>query len=233
MKTKEAIILCGGAGTRLAPVVPGKQKALAEVRGVPVLDMIVEGLVAQGFGRIVLATGVRGEQVREHAKKFAGLRNCEFAVSHEPSPLGTGGAIRNALPHVRSERFLAINGDAFFDGIDFNEALRRHLAHKADVTLIAVAPRAEEDYGAIGIAPDGRADFREKEGAGSLMSAGAYWMERDSVAALPDGPLSIEKDFFPRLAAEGRLYGYASDGTVHDIGTPERYRAANEQPRLS
>ena len=228
MKIKEVVILCGGMGTRLAVIVPGKQKALAEVRGVPVLDMIIEGLIVQGFNRIVLATGVRGEQVREYANKFAGLPNCEVVISQEPEPLGTGGAIRNAVPHVQADHFLAINGDAFFKGINFNEALDHHLKNKAAVTLVAVAPRTEEDYGAIEITPDGRAGFREKEGAGRLMSAGAYWMERAVIAALPEGPLSVEKDFFPRLAEEGRLYGYASAGMVHDIGTPERYRSANE-----
>ena len=233
MKINEAIILCGGAGTRLATVVPNKQKALAEVHGVPVLDMIINGLIGQGFTRIVLATGVRGDQVREHVKKCSGQKKCEIVISEESSPLGTGGAIRNALSYIQSPHFLAINGDSFFSGIDFKDALEYHLAKKADVTLIAVNPRTEADYGAIGIAPDGRASFREKEGVSQLMSAGAYWMDRSVMASLAEGPSSVEKDFFPHLAAIGRLYGYRSDGQVHDIGTPERYRLANEETHLS
>ena len=229
MEMNEVVILCGGAGTRLASVVPDTQKVLAKVHGVSVLDMIVEGLVAQGFSRLIFATGVRSDQVREHLKKMAVLEKCEAVVSEDPHPLGTGGAIRNAVPHIRSPHFLAINGDAFFKNIDFKSALRSHIEKKADVTLIAVRPRAEADYGAVEIAPDGRAHFREKEGVGYRMSAGAYWMDRAVIASLAKGAFSVEKDFFPRLASAGRLYGYVSDGTVHDIGTPERYRAANGQ----
>lgn len=228
METKEVVILCGGAGTRLAPVVPHTQKVLAEVRGVPVLDMIIDGLLSQGFNRIILATGVRGEQVREYAKKFTGRADCEVVVSQEVSPLGTGGALRNAVPHIRSPHFLAINGDTFFKDINFNDALAYHKAKEAAVTLVAVRPRTDVDYGAVEIAADGRAGFREKEGAGALMSAGAYWMRRDAVMSFMEGPLSIEKEVFPRLAASGHLYGYASEGMIHDIGTPDRYKAANE-----
>ncbi len=227
MNMKEAVILCGGMGTRLASVVPNKQKALAEVHGVPVLDMIIEGLITQGFNRIILATGVRGEQVREYAKKFVGRNDCEVVISEEASPLGTGGALRNAIPHVISPHFLAINGDAFFTGIDFTDAFAYHAEKGADVTLIAVRPRSEADYGSVEIAPDGRAGFREKEGVGALMSAGAYWMNRALVESLPQGQLSVEKEVFPALASRGRLYGYRSHGAVHDIGTPERYWAAN------
>ncbi len=227
MKMNEVIILCGGAGTRLASVVPNKQKALAEVRGVPVLDMIISGLIQNGFKRIVLATGVRGDQVRAHVADIAVPTDCEIVVSEEKEPLGTGGAIRSALSYIHGEHFLAINGDAFFGGINFNEALEYHRGKNAGVTLVAVAPRTEADYGRVDIATDGRAGFREKAGAGSLMSAGAYWMNRRLIAELPEGPLSAENDFFPRLAAEGRLYGYRSAGYVTDIGTPERYRTAN------
>lgn len=228
MKMTEALILCGGMGTRLASVVPNKQKALAEVRGVPVLDMIIIDLIAYGFTRIVLATGFRGDEVREHVKKMKIPARYEIIVSEESSPLGTGGAVRNALPHVRYPHFLTVNGDTFFSGIDFADFLRFHLEKKAAVTLVAVKPRAEEDYGAIEIGADGKAAFREKAGTGRFMSAGAYWIDRSITALTPEGKSSLENDLFPYLAAEGRLYGYASSGTIHDIGTPERYRSANE-----
>jgi len=233
MKKNEAIILCGGKGTRLATVFPDKQKALAEVRGVPVLEMIIEGLLAHGFNRIILATGVHGDQVRAYAQKFAGRADCEIIISEESSPLGTGGAIRNAATQIYSPYFLVINGDAFFKGIDFKEALEYHAAKKAAITLVAVSPRTEADYGVIDIAPDGRAGFREKDSTGALMSAGVYWMNRDYILSLATRPLSIEKDVFPRLAAQGRLYGYRSGGAVYDIGTPERYRSANEETHFS
>lgn len=233
MKTTEVIILCGGAGTRLASVLPGKQKSLAEVRGIPVLGLIINGLLTQGLMRIILATGVYGDQVRDYARQFDGAKGCAIVISEEPRPLGTGGAIRNAIAHVHSPHFLAINGDTFFKGIDFKDALKYHLAKNAGVTLIAVNSRAEADYGVMEIAMDGRAGFREKEGAGRLMSAGAYWMDRSVIASLAEGPFSVEKDLFPRLAVDGRLYGYRSAGEIHDIGTPERYRNANEGTHFS
>ena len=227
MKYSEAVILCGGAGTRLATVLPGRQKTLAEVRGVPVLRMVVEFLFAQEFRRIVLAAGFYGNQVREYARTIPLSGDCEIIVSEEPEPLGTGGAIRRALLHVHSPYFLAINGDCFFRAIDFSAALERHLVTGAAVTLVAVKPRAEKDYGVVTITSDGRAFFREKEGVGDFMSAGAYWISRDAIAAVAEEKFSIEKDFFPALAATGRLYGFPCAGEVHDIGTPERYLRAN------
>jgi len=224
----EAVILVGGMGTRLASLIPHKPKALAEVCGVPVLDMVINELITQGFNRIILATGVRGEQVQEYAQKFINRKDCQIIISQELSPLGTGGAVRHALPHIISPHFLVINGDTFSEGIDLKDAFKLHAEKNALVTLVAVHPRADVDYGAIEIVSDGRARFREKEGVGALMSAGIYWLNRKAVEGLPEGPLSIEKDFFPRIALEGGLYGYKSTGRIHDIGTPERYKSANE-----
>ncbi len=226
----EVIILCGGAGIRLQSVLPGRQKVLAKVKGNPVLGIIIDGLVQQGFYRIICATGIYSEQVRDYIRiTHQGRTDREIVISEESEPLGTSGAVKNAERYINSVHFLVVNGDSFFRGVDYGAARRFHIDHGALVSLIVVSPRAEADYGAVEIAPDGRiVSFREKKGVGDLMSAGMYWMKKGVFGEMPVGHFSLEKDFFPRLT-DGRLYGYVSSGEVHDIGTPERYARANEQ----
>ena len=88
----EVIVLVGGFGTRLQAVVADVPKPLAPVAGRPFLAYLLDAYAAAGMRRAILATGYRAEQVRA----FAGTRwnGMEIAYSHEDSPLGTGGAIR-------------------------------------------------------------------------------------------------------------------------------------------
>ncbi len=220
------IILCGGAGTRLQTVFQGKQKVLAEVKGAPVLGVLIDDLVRNGFRRIILAAGMYADQVRAYVAREHADR--EIVISEEPEPLGTGGAVKYAERHVVSDEFLVMNGDAFLRSIDYEAARSFHAGVGALVSVVAVPPRTEPDYSAVEIAEDGRiSSFCEKSGVGGLMNAGVYWMKKRAFEEMPTGSFSLEKDFFPRLVGSGQLYGFKSEGEVHDIGTPERYARAN------
>ena len=114
---REAIVLAGGFGTRLAHIVSDVPKPMAPVCGRPFLRFILDDLQKKGVERIILATGYKRECIEE----FFGThyRGMEIVYSPEDTPLGTGGAIKRALSLCREDWVAVLNGDTYFD-VDFS-----------------------------------------------------------------------------------------------------------------
>ena len=222
----DAVILCGGLGTRLQPVVPDRPKALAAIQGTPFLDILVDDLRRQGIRRFVFCVGHMKEQIIAH---FSGRTDSDYFFSAEDSPLGTGGAVRNAQPLIRSDPFLVLNGDSFCR-VDYAALLRFHQAKRSALTVVAAPIRNRDDGGTLQLDQEGRlVSFQEKSTAPAarFINAGVYLMPLDIVRGwLPDRPFSLERDVFPQLAATRRCFGFAVDSDVIDIGTPDRYQGA-------
>ncbi len=229
----DAVILAGGLGSRLQTAVSDRPKPLAAIQGRAFLDLLVDDLLHQGLRRIVLCVSHQREQIVAH---FQARRDAEFLFSEETSPLGTGGAVRHALPLIRSNPFLLLNGDSFCR-VDLAALLAFHETRSARASIVVTAARGRNDGGNIELAADGRISaFREKAAAATgrpaLINAGIYVLPRDLPAGWqhPD-PLSLERDVFPQLAAAGNCFGFLVESEVIDIGTPERY--ADAQHRLT
>lgn len=119
-----AVILCGGQGTRLRPVIGDLPKCLARVAGRPFLSYILDHLVSQGVKKVVLCT--REEQF-DYFSEFGPANNWHYngidiLFSFESTPLGTGGALRNALPLLDTDPVLVLNGDTYC-GFDLSRLL--------------------------------------------------------------------------------------------------------------
>lgn len=224
----DALILCGGLGTRLREVVADRPKGLAEIRGRPFLDLLIDRLARHGLRRFILCTGYQGEQI---ATRYARRGDAEFVVSLEDRPLGTAGAVRLALQHLRSDPFLVLNGDSFCE-VDYEAFQGFHEGRGATLSIVVVPPGERDDVGTVGLAGDGAiTSFREKAGRGerAAINGGIYLMRRSLVELLPaQTPLSLERDVFPQAVQRGGCYGFLTAGPVVDIGTPERYRAAQD-----
>jgi D-glycero-alpha-D-manno-heptose 1-phosphate guanylyltransferase len=224
----DALILCGGLGTRLRAVVADRPKGLAEIRGRPFLDLLIDRLVRQGLGRFVLCTGYGGEQIAAH---YARRGDAEFVVSLEDRALGTAGAVRLAAAYLRSDPFLVLNGDSYCD-VDYGALHDFHQSKRATLSIVVAPPGEREDAGLVGLAADGAiVAFSEKPGRGERASinAGIYLARRSLVEAMPARtPLSLERDVFPEAVRRGGCYGFLVAGPVVDIGTPERYLAAQD-----
>lgn len=227
---ERAFILAGGLGTRLRGVIADRPKVLAPIAGRPFLDILVEELYARGLRRLVLLLGYRSEQVIEHVagQRHAWPSDLQFEISVEPSPLGTGGALKLA-ERFCDGRFLLLNGDTYFD-LDLQALLRDHQAAQAMVTVAAAQVEDAERYGRLEVSASGRLQaFREKDiaaGAG-LINAGVYLMEPAVIEHVPaDAVVSLEKDVFPALLRGGKpLAVSAQNGTFFDIGTPASYQS--------
>ena len=221
-----ACILAGGRGTRLRSVVSDRPKPLADVGGRPFVTRLLDQLVAARAGTAVLCTGFMADRVE--AALGSSYRELELRYSPEPEPLGTAGAVRLALPLIKGERVLVLNGDSFCD-VDLEAQLSAHRTSGARATLALVEVEDAGRYGRVRLGEAGRIErFEEKStraGAG-LINAGVYALERSLIAEIPAGrPVSMEREIFPALVGGG-LHGFPTGGRFLDIGTPESLAAA-------
>ena len=222
----DAYILCGGLGTRLRSELGDRPKILAEVAGRPFLEILLELLAGQGLGRFVLCVGYLADAVGAERRRFE--RFGEIVISKEPGPLGTGGAIRNALPLGRSNPLLVLNGDSICP-LPVAEMLEWHCQRRAVLTIAAVRASSDGDYGTLSLDAEGRIrSFVEKDSVDdeAHQNAGVYLIDRDYFERnAPEGAFSLEREFFPRFLGE-RAFAFVYAGTFLDIGTPERFRQA-------
>ncbi len=223
-----AAVLAGGLGTRLRPVLADCPKILAPVKGKPFLAYLLEHLAGQGLRDVVLCVGYRSEQVEAvFGRSYAGLR---VAYSCEHAPLGTAGAVRLALPMLKSEPVLVINGDSFCRP-DLASFFRRHEARRAAATLLLTRVPDTRRYGRVQLDDDGLirafAEKGEHDGPGWI-NAGVYLLSRQLLAEIPEQTaVSLEREIFPGWLGRG-LYGCASESPFLDIGTPASYAVAEE-----
>ncbi|MBV9509377.1 MAG: D-glycero-beta-D-manno-heptose 1,7-bisphosphate 7-phosphatase [Caulobacteraceae bacterium] len=222
---EQCVVLVGGLGTRLGALTQGMPKPLTDVGGRPFLAHLFWRVRRFGFRRVLLLAGHRGEAVRDFAADPRGTEGLEVEVIVEPEPLGTGGALRNALDRL-DERFLLLNGDSLFD---FNWLDLQALACAHPESWAAMSLRLEADASRFGVVErDGeRVTALDERGdaQGGAINGGVYLLRRDVAAACAPHS-SFERDVLPRLAAEGRLVGRLQQGFFLDIGVPEALEAA-------
>lgn len=197
---------------------------MAEVMGVPLLEHLLRHFRGFGFHNFCLLTGYKGDFVERYFGSGDSL-GVSVEYSHESSPLGTGGAVRNAIAASASDRFLVVNGDTFF---------------QCDPTLLvefstgpaSIGLRYENDagrYGRVEIDSEGRVlTFAEKspDAGGGLINAGIYLLDRST--PIPSGVVSLEDQVFPEMLRRETLSGLPLSGRFVDIGLPESYERAQQ-----
>lgn len=224
----DIVILAGGLGKRLASVTNGQQKVLAQVGDKPFISILIEYLASFGGRRFILCTGHGAQAVEDHL--LVAHPALEIVFSREDTPLGTGGAIKKGATLVKTDKFLAMNGDCFCV-IDYNQMIAFHTAQRSKATLAVTRLDDAREYGTIELnAKFQITAFREKQPhiRPALINTGTYCFEGDvfSLVTTPE-KFSIEYDFFPNLVGKG-FYGFEVDNKFIDIGTPERYAWAQE-----
>jgi len=226
----DPILLCGGAGLRLRSITGDSPKAMASIAGRPFLELPLRQLRRHGFQRVTLAVGYGQDVIRSHFGEHAfGL---EIRYSAESSPLGTGGALGNAAALVPTETSLVMNGDSYTD-VDLHRLVLKHDETKADVSVVVVPADQRSDCGSVFLDSSGSlAEFTEKQGPQSApyINAGVYVFSRAILDLVPAGiEVSLEKDLLPRWLQDGAcIKAFVHSGTCVDIGTPDRYRLAQQ-----
>jgi mannose-1-phosphate guanylyltransferase len=225
----QALILVGGEGTRLRPLTSRVPKPVISLAGRPFMSYMLDWLRGHGVERVILSCGFLPDGVRAVLGDGSEW-GVELTYVEEPSPLGTGGALKYA-EQLLDERFFMLNGDVLTD-IDLTAQMAQHEATGARGTLALYPVDDPLGYGLVRRREDHSVrEFVEKPNAEEidthLINAGAYILERNVLEEMaPSGSrISIERDLFPRLV-DGGLYGYEASGYWMDIGTPQRYLQA-------
>jgi D-glycero-alpha-D-manno-heptose 1-phosphate guanylyltransferase len=213
----EAVVLAGGLGTRLRAAVSDVPKPMAPVQGRPFLERLLDYWIGQGVRRAVLAVGYMHETIRRHFGDQ--YRGCMIKYSVEEQPLGTGGALVQALPLTQDKTVLVLNGDTYF-AVPLAKLLDFHRQRHADASL-SLFRSDNPRYTGISLGSDGRVTSFSGHGAAN---GGVFLFERTALARLPSGVSSLEKDLLPQLG--GAIYGCVFDAPFVDIGLPEDWRAA-------
>ncbi|MDF5751178.1 NDP-sugar synthase [Spongiactinospora sp. TRM90649] len=225
----EAILLVGGKGTRLRPLTLGVPKPLLPTAGVPFLAHQLARARAHGVRRIVFATSYRASMFAE-AFGDGSAFGLDLHYMTEETPLGTGGAIRNAADALTcgpDSPVLILNGDTL-SGHDIGAQVERHVTRGAAVTLHLTEVDDPSRFGCVPIDDDGRVTaFLEKtpNPVTNLINAGCYVFTRSVIDTIPAGEVvSVERETFPGLIEAGeRVLGYADRSYWLDVGTPEAF----------
>ncbi len=227
MKSKEAVILAGGLGTRLKSEVPDLPKCMAPVAGRPFIDHLIQYFLHNGIDNFVFALGYKSESIINHLND--NWKDLKFKYTIEKEPLGTGGAILLASSAISGDDFFVLNGDTMFS-IDTDQLLHVHQLNQAFITMALKPMKHFDRYGTVDITEDQKiTGFSEKsfceEG---LINGGIYLVNKSKLLSLPLlERFSFEKDVLEIQTAQGTVYGVIFDSYFIDIGIPEDFRKAN------
>ena len=217
----KALILAAGLGTRLLPHTHIVPKPLFPVGGVPLVERIIQNLIAAGASAVVLNT----HHLHEKISSYIQSRKYSIPVTtvYEPEIMGTGGAMKNLSNFWDDAPFIVINGDVETD-IHLKALYEFHMGHKSPVTMVlhdypdinTVA--VENDGGILGF---GKHDF-----PGKMMRTftGIQVVNPEILDLIPHAGFSSSIDAYKSLISRGKPpMAYMPEMTWHDIGTADRY----------
>ena len=221
-----ALVLAGGRGERLWPLTQDRPKPMVEVGGKPILERHLGWLRANGVERAFLLTGYLSEAVERHfaERRIPGL---ETRCVEEASPLGRGGAYKNAYraAGLSGETVVATNGDVLTD--QPLAPLAEALAHSHALAAVMLTPMISP-FGVVETRDGMVARFREKPPLPYWINAGVYVLTAEAIDRFPDVG-DHETTAFPRLAAEGRLAAFESGASWRSIESRKDLREAEER----
>ncbi len=220
----EAILLAGGMGTRLRPVLNELPKPMADIAGRPFITYVLDALAVQGITTITLAVGYKQQSILNFfGEEYRGIK---IRYSCEKEPLLTGGALKQALQQCTSDTVLVLNGDTFFV-VDLKAMYKFHLKWAEAVTIAVKKLTTFERYGCLEMQGNQVTGFKEKKFCKEgYINGGVYFLQRNALEGIKKDKFSFEKDFLGKCVQTIRIGGFISDGYFIDIGVPEDYRRA-------
>ena len=234
MTCLKAVILAGGFATRLRPLSCSRPKTLFPIVNKPLLEWIFERLAINGVDEAILAVNaltqffIRQEKPAKHGLKV------KFSIDPPKMPLGTAGPVKKAEKLIgHDEPFIVLNGDIFAD-INYRDIVETHKKWNALATIALCRAENPCRYGVAELQEGNRIKrFVEKpakdKAPSNLINAGVYVLSPKVFDYIPAGrAVSVEREVFPKLAEEGKLYGHYVSGLWMDIGKPEEYLETNK-----
>jgi glucose-1-phosphate cytidylyltransferase len=245
--TMQAVILCGGKGTRLRELTQTCPKPLVEIGERPILWHILNSYAHHGVTKFVLCLGYRGNLIKQYFLNYDLLNNdftvnlggrAKFTLHDAPLGLGlqvtltdtgahtmTGGRLTRARRYIEGETFMVTYGDGLSD-VDIRATLAFHRSHGRLATVTAVRP--ESRYGILDVSSDDQAiRFAEKPRLDGWANAGFFVFQRQVLDYLGDDDCILERAPLERLAEEGELMVYRHEGFFHGMDSYRDYETLN------
>lgn len=205
---------------------------MAPIGDRPFLDYLLGWLRSEGVHRVVLCVGYKRTQIQRFVGN-GGRWNLQVAYAVEKELLGTGGAIKNAETLIDTDNVFVVNGDTMLD-VSLKDLNDFHRDRKGWLTVAAVKVPQQDRYGTLEFGRGGNVTgFTEKGVARHrtrgrhTINGGVYVLKTKLLKTIQgQGPISLEKHIFPKLAAKGRAYGYVTNSYFVDIGIPKDFRRA-------
>jgi NDP-sugar pyrophosphorylase family protein len=224
----QAVILSGGLGTRLRSVDETVPKPMVKVAGQPFLHYLTKMLRRRGISEMLFLLAYKSEVVVRYIEGLGRSSDLRADYSVEPSPMGTGGALRHASGKL-ADAFFVINGDSYLD-MDYNDLGGRFMASGLDA-MMTVYDNSEKTDVICNVAAGGDGlitDYRKgaPEARLGYVDAGVLAMKRNVVVDLipPGRVCSLEHEIYGKLISGRRFGSYVTSHRFYDIGTPERLR---------
>ena len=224
---KTALILAGGIGTRLQPITFEVPKPLLTVHDKTLLEHLFDLFKKYGIKNIILSIGYKGDKIKEvigNGRKFG----VNVSYVEESKALGTAGPLKLAKPFL-TETFIVSNADELKE-LDLMDLFIFHKENKATATIALATVEDPSAYGVARLQGNRILEFLEKpkkeDAPSNLINSGIYILEPEVLDYIPEGFAMLEKEVFPKLAKEGKLYGYPFSGQWLNTGTLELYEQA-------
>lgn len=236
----KVVLMAGGRGTRISELFPNIPKPLIPINNTPVLEREIISLRDQGFTDIILTIGYMAEKIKYYFGDGSKLGvNISYFV--EEKPLGNAGAL---FFLDLKEDFLLLNADAVFD-VDFNRMVEFHKKHGGLVTLFTHPNSHPYDSGLIVAGENGEVEkwlakederpeyYKNRVNAGlHVISPRALELSGIKKEDIGDGKkVDLDRQILKPLCGTGKMFCYDSPEYVKDMGTPERFRAVEEDYR--
>lgn len=227
----KVLVLAGGLGTRLRNRVPDLPKVLAPVGNRPFLEYVLDGLVASGVEEIVLSVGYRRDEIIKHFGKA--YNGAVLSYSVEDEPLGTGGAIMQALAGHLDEPILVLNGDTLVN-VNYQDLIRWYETQPESMAMVLLSVMDVARYGSVRTSGGRVIGFEEKGASGpGQINAGIYIVRPRLFSGFSVArKFSFEVDFLQRYCPILKPRAFLTAAYFIDIGIPEDFdRAQRELPQ--
>lgn len=221
-------VLCGGLGTRVNEVAGDRSKSMLDLKGKPLLLRVLEQTWEKCvFDQTILLAGYKGEDILDYFSN-SDLLSKNIKVIVEPKKLGTGGALLNALPSIKTDGIVVTNGDTLTDFamIEFLTFARQQ---DCSVVIGGIYVDCVSDYGALEIDDDKHLrGLHEKTRVGpGLASCGIVYFKTETLTKMKTKlhstkeDISLEADILPMVIGEAKVWP-SEEASFFDVGTPER-----------
>lgn len=220
------MILAGGLGTRLRKVVNNKPKVMAEINGIPFLELILKQLNKEGYKEVNLLIGYKGHMISSYFGD--NFNDIKIIYTQDKELLGTGGAIKNAAINSPDNKLLILNGDTY------HSVSKRSFINNAIKCKNAVVCKKIKNPSRYGVVTINKknfiTDFNEKNNIEGTfyINTGTYLLDKEKLLSYNKKSFSLEKEYFPCLIKENILEAVVLDGDFIDIGIPEDLEKAQK-----